>query len=160
MGAQRKSDLNVAAEGEAMLSVYDVDLHAWANEQAALLRAGRFAAADMDNIAEEIEALARTEKRELISRLAVVLLHLLKWRFQPKKRSRSWIFSIKEHRTALAFHLRDNPSLKSSLTEAVADAYSMALIKAQRETRLSEKAFPPLCPFTFQQIMDDGFWPQ
>ena len=160
MTAKRKPDSSVQAEGEAMPNAYESDLYAWANEQAALLRAGRFAAADMDNIAEEIEALARTEKRELISRLAVVLLHLLKWRFQSEKKTRSWELSIEEHRRQLAIHLRENPSLKSHVSEAMADGYYLALVRAQRQTGLPRKTFPPTCPFTLQQILDDSFWPQ
>ena len=160
MTAKRKPDVSVLAKGEAMRGLYEADMHLWAQEQAALLRAGNFAVADMDNIIEEIESLARTERRDLVSRLAVVLLHLLKWQFQPAKRTRSWELSIKEHRRELAIHLRDNPSLKSYLAEATGDAYSLALIKAQRETRLAESAFPATCPYPNRQIMDNGFWPQ
>ena len=72
-----------------MSDLYNRDFHAWANEQASLLRMGKLSDADVENIAEEIETLGRHEKRELVSRLTVLLHHLLKWRFQPKRRSRS-----------------------------------------------------------------------
>jgi len=140
-------------------TLYERDFYAWANEQAALLRAGRLDAADIENIAEEIESMGRSEKRELVNRLAVLLLHLLKWHYQPGFRSRSWTLTIKEQRRRLARHLRDNPSLRSMLDEAITDAYGDALIEAERETGRLEETFPPDSPFTFDQIMDDTFWP-
>ena len=78
-------------------SLYDRDFYAWANQQAALLRAGRLAEADIENIAEEIESMGRSEKRELVSRLVVLLQHLLKWQFQPLFRGASWRLTYREH---------------------------------------------------------------
>ena len=89
--------------------LYDHDFYAWANEQAILLREGKLEQADIEHIAEEIESMGKTEKRELVSRLTVLLLHLLKWRFQPTMRGKSWRLSIEEQRIQLALHLRDNP---------------------------------------------------
>lgn len=139
--------------------LYEQDFYAWANEQAALLRSGRLSAADIEHIAEEIESMGKTEKRELISRLKVLLLHLLKWRYQPVGRSVSWQLTIKEQRREVARHLADNPSLKSRLFETMADAYGDATIGAARETSLPEENFPAECPWTFEQIMDATFWP-
>jgi hypothetical protein len=141
-------------------SLYDQDFYAWANEQAALLRAGNLSAADIENIAEEIESMGRGEKRELMSRLTVLLLHLLKWKFQSGFRSKSWIRTIKEQRIALIHHLIDNPSLKSKCSEVVKNAYSVALIGAIDETNLPEEVFPTECPWLFDQIMDATFWPE
>ncbi|HLB99535.1 MAG TPA: DUF29 domain-containing protein, partial [Acetobacteraceae bacterium] len=93
-------------------SLYDRDFYAWANEQAALLRAGRLAEADLENIAEEIESMGRSEKRELNSRLRVLLMHLLKWRHQPMLRSKRWSNTIAAQRDDIVDHLADNPSLK------------------------------------------------
>ena len=104
-------------------SLYDRDFYAWANEQAALLRAGRLAEADIENIAEEIETMGRSEKRELINRLTVLLLHLLKWQFQPALHGNSWRLTIEEQRYRLEDHLKDNPSLKAQLGQAMRDAY-------------------------------------
>src|SRR5580698_11209673 len=104
-------------------SDHDRDFYAWANKQAALLRAGKLDEADFEHIAEEIESMGRTEKRELVSRLSVLLLHLLKWRFQPEKRGPSWEASIRVQRNRLADHLDDNPSLKPLLPKALASAY-------------------------------------
>ncbi|EXJ14923.1 DUF29 domain-containing protein [Imhoffiella purpurea] len=143
-----------------MSSLYETDFHAWANEQVALLRDGRLSEADVDNIIEEIDSMGRSEKRELVNRLVVLLLHLLKWRFQPGLRGNSWRLSIKEQRLRLESHLADNPSLKSKLDESIGRAYRLAMIEAERETGLPESTFPSECPFSFEHIMDEGFWPE
>jgi len=138
---------------------YETDFYAWANEQAALLRAGKLAQADIEHIAEEIESMGKTEKRELVSRLTVLLMHLLKWQFQPDRRGNSWKATIRIQRIALVRHLADNPSLKAKLPEALSDAYETALIEAAAETALSESTFPTACPWTFEQIISADFWP-
>ena len=141
-------------------SLYDADFYAWANEQAALLRAGKLEAADIAHIAEEIESMGRSEKRELVNRLAVLLTHLLKWRFQPGLRGNSWRLTIEEQRYRLADHLADNPSLKALLPEASVNAYRLALIEAERETGLARSTFPVPCPWSFAEIMAADFWPE
>lgn len=142
-----------------MSTLYDRDFYAWAKEQATLLRAGDVAAADIEHIAEEIESMGRTEKRELVNRLAVLLLHLLKWQFQPALRGNSWRLSVEEQRYRLADHLDDNPSLRAVVPTALGQAYRLALIEAERETGLARRTFPPECPWSIAQIMDSGFWP-
>jgi hypothetical protein len=141
-------------------NLYDQDFYAWTNEQAALLRSGNLSAADIENIAEEIESMGKAERRELVSRLVVLLLHLLKWQFQPERRSKSWRATIRVQRFDLSDHLSDNPSLKSQFSEATAKAYRNAMIEAAAETGLPESTFPTTCPWSFGQIMDDGFWPE
>ena len=140
-------------------SLYDTDFYAWANEQAALLRAGKLSAADIEHIAEEIESMGRGEKRELVSRLRVLLHHLLKWQHQPSRRGNSWRLSIANARDELETHLRDNPSLKAKLGEAVSDAYRLARRDAAAETGLPESAFPTECPYETAHMMDEAFWP-
>ena len=141
-------------------SRYETDFYAWANEQAALLRAGNLAAADLENIAEEIESMGKTEKRELISRLTVLLLHLLKWRHQPERRGASWEVTIRNQRRSLARHLADNPSLKSKLPEAASDAYEDARGEAYAETGLPEATFPAACPWSLDEVMAQDYWPE
>jgi len=143
-----------------MGSLYETDFFAWANEQAALLRAGKLASADIEHIAEEIESMGRSEKRELVNRLVVLLLHLLKWQFQPALRGNSWRLSIEEQRLRLSDHLDDNPSLKPKLDESIGSAYRLALIEAERETGLVRKTFPAVCPYSAAEILDTGFWPR
>ena len=141
-------------------TTYDSDFYAWANQQAALLRKGRFAEADVENIAEEIESLGRSEKRELVNRLAVLLVHLLKWQFQPAWRGRSWRVTIKEQRRKVAEHLEDNPSLRARLDEAIGRAYQDAIADVQRETPLTEDDLPKVCLHTREQIFAPDFLPE
>lgn len=140
-------------------SLYDQDFYAWAQQQAALLRAGQIGAADIAHIAEEIESMGRSEKRELINRLAILLTHLLKWQHQPALQGNSWRLTIKEQRLRLKNHLKDNPSLKAILPMALQDAYEIALIDAERETGLAGSSFPPSCPWPIDTILADGYWP-
>ena len=122
--------------------LYDCDFFAWSLEQAELLRAGKLAEADIEHIAEEIESMGRAEKRELISRLSVLLLHLLKWRYQPEKRGPSWEASIRVQRNRLADHLDDNPSLKPLLPQALASAYRDARWRRLRRRGWRARPFP------------------
>ncbi len=138
---------------------YDDDFYAWSREQAALLRAGKAAEADLENIAEEIESMGKTERRELISRLTVLLLHLAKWRFQPMMRGRSWRLSIEGQRLDLRDLLDDNPSLAPILAKSIGQAWRRALIDVERETGLSPSAFPAECPWDTSDILSDAFWP-
>ena len=139
---------------------YDTDFYGWAIEQAALLRARKLAKADIENIAEEIESLARSEKRELVNRLAVLLMHLLKWHLQPGLRGNSWRLTIEEQRNALVEHLDENPSLRPMLNDAITRAYGKAVLAARKETGLAESAFPTSYPYTPTQIFDPAFLPE
>ncbi len=140
--------------------LYDQDFYAWANEQAGLLRAGRLSEADIEHIAEEIESMGRSEKRELVNRLRVLLLHLLKWQLQPSRRGASWEGSIINTRDELDGLLHDNPSLKSQTAEAVEAAYRRAVVDAVAETGLKKTSFPTTCPWDYNQITDLDFWPE
>jgi hypothetical protein len=140
-------------------ALYDADFYAWASEQATLLRAGRTAEADLDNIAEEIESMGRREKHELKSRLVILLLHILKWRFQPLRRTPCWQATIRIQRLEIRDHLLANPSLKPILPDVITRAYEVARIAAGIETGLAESTFPSACLWSYDEIMDDGFWP-
>jgi Domain of unknown function DUF29 len=121
--------------GVNMGTTYETDVIAWANEQAALLRSGQLSAIDIEHIAEEILDVGKSEQRELASRMAVLLAHLLKWEFQPVRRSRSWELTIKEQRKAIAIHLRQVPSLKSSLSNP--DWQDLAWIDVKQRAKLT-----------------------
>jgi hypothetical protein len=138
---------------------HETDFYGWAMEQTRLLRAGRLAEADVANIAEEIESIGRSEKRELVSRLAALLLHLLKWQYQPGLRGRSWASSVAVQRREIARHLDENPSLRPTLADVMASAYDRALDQAEIETGRLRDMFPWSCPYTFEQVMDAEFWP-
>jgi hypothetical protein len=144
----------------AKTPLYEQDFYAWSQEQAALLRAGRTAEADLENIAEEIESMGKTEKRDLVSRLTVLLLHLVKWRFQAMMRGRRWRLSIRGRRLDIRDLLDQNPSLKPVLAQSVEHAWPRALIEAEKETGLDESNFPVACPWTSEVLLDDDFLPE
>ncbi len=139
--------------------LYEQDFYAWANEQAGLLRAGKLSEADIEHIAEEIESMGKGEKRELVSRLNILFLHLLKWQYQPSHRGHSWRNTIRIQRRAVAAHMKDNPSLKALMPQAMEQAYGTAIIEAENETGLSEATFPAVCEWSYEQMMDPEFWP-
>ena len=139
---------------------YDRDLYSWAAEQAALLRAGRIAEADVLNIAEEIDDVGNEQYHRLESALRIVLLHLLKWDHQPERRSRSWWASIRVQRNHVRRVLRKNPGLKSEVDGAVTEAYETARIEAAVQTSRGEEAFPVDCPYSWDEIMERPItWP-
>ena len=139
---------------------YDRDLYSWAVEQAALLRAGRISEADAVNIAEEIDDVGNEQYNKLESALRVILLHLLKWDHQPERRSRSWWASIAVQRKHALRVLDKNPGLKPLIDEAIVEAYETARIQAMAQTSLDDDAFPPDCPYSWQEIMEQPVeWP-
>ncbi len=138
---------------------YEQDFYGWTQEQAALLRAGRLNDLDIENLIEEIETMGRSEKRELESRLTVLLLHLLKWKYQDVRRGRSWELSIIEQRLKFEETLDENPGLKSKLDDILLKAYKFAVIQASRETKLTSSVFPSQCPWSLDQITDTTFFP-
>ena len=140
--------------------LYETDYFAWVNKQLELLRSGQLHAADIQNIAEEIEDMARKVRRELESRLKVLLMHLLKWQYQPDRRGSSWEITIKTQRRDIADLLSENPSLKGKLEEAIAKAYQHAVYDAHIETGLPEEDFPPGCIWSYEEFMDGRFWPE
>jgi hypothetical protein len=138
---------------------YDKDFYAWAITNAQLLRQQRFTEIDIENIAEELETLGRSEKRELVSRLAVLLAHLLKWQFQPERRGKSWELTIWEQRRKLSKHLMENPSLRKQLEATIDDAYDDAIAHLIRRTLLDKNGLPNQCPYTPDEIFSDDFLP-
>lgn len=145
---------------EVMTTLYDDDFYGWSQEQANLLRTKRFNELDTENLLEEIEAMGRSERRELESRLEKLLSHLLKWQYQPSRRGKSWLLTIKEQRRKFVDCLNENPSLRNKKEERLIIVYQYARLSAEKETNLSESVFPDQCPWTFDQIMDNGFFPE
>ncbi|MGL4497734.1 MAG: DUF29 domain-containing protein [Planktothrix sp.] len=139
-------------------TTHEQDFYAWTQEQSQLLKTGQLHQIDWQNIAEEIEDMGRSEKRQLDSRLELLIMHLLKWQFQPNLRSRSWQLTIKEQRLRLQKLLQKNPSLEPNLTEAIEDVYPLATLSAERETGLS--LFPETCPYTLTEILSLEFLPE
>ncbi len=139
---------------------YEQDFFAWTVEQARLLRGGELSAIDAANIAEEIESMGRSDRRELRSRLTVVLMHLLKWRHQPDARSTSWAGTIREQRRQIELIVDDSPSLRPFIIEALPQSYSDARESAVEETGLPATEFPAECPFTLDEVLSRSFLPE
>jgi Domain of unknown function DUF29 len=138
---------------------YEKDFYAWTIEQSRLLRSGELSAIDAANIAEEIESMGRGDRRELRSRLVVLMTHLLKWRHQPGARSRSWSATIDEQRLQTEEVLDESPSLRPMVAATLSDAYAIARARAIAETGLAEEAFPEACPFTPDEVLSRDFLP-
>ena len=134
---------------------YEDDFHAWTQQQAEFLRKQDLGELDWSNIAEEIESMGRSEKRQLESCLEVLMMHMLKWEYQPNRQSRSWQFTIKEQRLRIEKLLSENPSLRSQLKNYIEKSYPLAILKAERETGLSN--FPTECPFTLEEILTQNY---
>jgi DNA-binding transcriptional regulator YdaS (Cro superfamily) len=138
---------------------YEHDYHAWLTRQATLLAERRFAELDLENLIDEIQALARSEKREIENRLNVLLVHLLKWTYQPAQRSGGWRSTIIEQRARLLKRLQDSPSLRGYPGEVLDEEYAIAREKAAAETGLRATTFPKSCPYTIDQVLDPDFLP-
>ena len=138
---------------------YDQDFYGWTQEQAALLKGGQLNALDIANLIEEVETMGRSEKRALQSRLMVLLVQLLKWKYQPVRRGRSWQLTIEGQRENCLDVLEDNPSLKSKLDTILIRSYSSAKITVSKETGLDKNNFPITCPWTYDQIIDNNYYP-
>ncbi len=137
--------------------LYDRDYYQWLTQTANLLREKEFTKLDLENLIEEIESLGKSEKRAIKSNLIVVILHLLKYKYQPQKRSNSWKSSIREHRRRIKELVTDSPSLNNYLSEIFAHCYVAATKQASDETGLSITFFPKECPFSLAESLDEDF---
>ena len=139
---------------------YNKDVILWSQEQAALLRSGRFSQLDIEHLADEIEDVGKSEKREVASRMAVLLAHLLKWQHQPERRGRSWQTTVKSQREGLAIALKETASLKAVMrdTNWQRTAWIDAVDQATKETAL-DVDFGETCPWTTEQVLATDFWP-
>lgn len=141
-----------------MTTLYDQDFSLWLLKQAECIKNGLWRDVDRDHLAEEIEAMSRSEKRELINRLAVLMAHLLKWGCQSKRRSNSWISTMIEQRAQLEQVLEDSPSLRPQIQDALARAYRLAVAMASKETKRPSTQFPEQCPYSLAQLFDENFF--
>lgn len=140
-------------------SLYEQDYYLWLQTTAKQLREGRLSEVDRVNLIEEIESMGKSEKSALVSNLQIVLMHLLKHKYQPEKRSNSWLFTIFEHRDRLLEAFEISPSLKSYFREVFAKCYTKARKKASLETGLPISTFPTESPFTPEETLDTEYWP-
>jgi hypothetical protein len=135
-------------------SLYEQDFYQWTQQMAAVLRNSHFDQLDTENIAEEIESLGRSDRRELKSRLTALLMHLLKWYYQPEQRSNSWRATITEQRIRILDFLSESPSLVSYLKGEVDRCYNNAKALAAAETGLNPTIFPQDCPYLLTEVLE------
>ncbi|GFN45667.1 DUF29 domain-containing protein [Candidatus Regiella insecticola] len=143
-----------------MAAHYHNDFYGWTQEQADLLRSGHLNQLDTQNLLEEIEGMGNSQRNELESRLEVLFIHLLKWLFQPSLRGRSKRLTIVEQRRKIVRRLAKSPSLQNELNALMTDAYGDAILSAARETGLNEEIFPKQCPWSFEQTINNEFFPE
>ncbi len=139
--------------------LYEQDLFAWTQQQVNLLTHQRWHELDVENLIDELEGMARRDRREMINRLIILIAHLLKWEFQPDHQSGSWRGSIQEQRLQLNGLLEDSPSLHQQFIESLEKAYPQAIKLAYKETELPTTKFPNECSYELAQLLDEDFLP-
>lgn len=152
----------MGAPSEPSASLYDTDFVGWARQQAEALRARRVDRLDYDNLIEEVESMGKQQQAELVNRLAVLLAHLLKWRYQVAQRGmhgRSWRLTVKEQRRQVARLIAKNPSLRPFVPEAMSQAYGDAVLIAARESNIAEDQLPADCPWSFEEAAEGDSMP-
>lgn len=145
-----------------MSIAYTSDLYGWLNEQSSFLNKGLFELLDVKHLSEELEIMGSSELSELESRLELLVMHLLKWQFQPNRRGRSWQLTIKEQRTRIEKRLKRSPSLKSKLyaENFYEDIWELAVLSAARETGLDENTFPATPIWGLEKVLNPDFLPE
>ena len=139
--------------------LYDQDFNLWVNSTIELLQQKRFDELDIKNLIAEVASMGNNDKKSVKSNLRILLMHLLKWQYQPDKRTNSWRTTIKEHRNRLEDDFADSPSLKNYFLEVFNECYQKARDLASSETGLSLGVFPVECPFDIDAVMKSDFFP-
>jgi len=139
---------------------YDTDYLRWLDDQMQHLRAGSLDQIDREHLLEELEAMSRSERRQLRNRLLVLVMHLLKRRYQPQRRSRSWSVTVITQRVDIGLLLRDSPSLRPTLADTLTAVYPQARREAAQETGLPLTSFPAQCPFALADVLGEDYWPE
>ncbi len=142
-----------------LANLYETDYLAWIELTVSKLRSQDLDAIDWGNLIEEIEDMGKSARNSLKSNLRIILLHLLKWQYQPSRRSRSWQSSIIEHRLRIEDAFAESPSLKRHFFNVFDEAYLGAIQLASSEIGIAKKTFPNLCPYTPEQVLDSDFLP-
>lgn len=143
---------------DKIAQLYDQDYHSWLESTIQHLKSSNFSEVDWENLIEELEDMGRSEKRAVYSNLKILLLHLLKYRYQPEKRSKSWLSSICEHRQRLHRSFRESPSLKNYFEIVIPESFEDARELTSKETGLNINSLPNECPFSIEEILDREFF--
>jgi Domain of unknown function DUF29 len=138
---------------------FEKDFSLWIKRQAQLLREGRFELLDLEHLATEIDDMAGRERRELSTRLKVLVGHLLKWQFQPGKRTRSWRSTIRDQRDEIRELLEQSPSLRRQVASLAGKRYRVVVENTADETGLVASDLPATCPYSARELLDDDFLP-
>ena len=143
-----------------MSETYLTDFNAWIDQTAQLLREQRWHEIDVAHLIEEIADLGKSERRAIASQLTRLLLHLLKWQYQPQRRSDSWLDSITDARTQIELTIEDSPSLKNYPAEQLEESYQRARRQAARQTSLEISVFPNVCPYSLALVLAEDWLPE
>ena len=138
-----------------MSTTYDKDLTVWAKDTAQLLRERCWDAIDWEHLIEEVEDLGKSERSAIASQMERIMVHLLKWQYQPQRRSDSWLDSMNDGRSQIRRKLEDSPSLRSYPLQILEKEYTRARREAARQTHLEINLFPEFCPYLIEQVMGD-----
>ena len=149
----------IQLDAKAVAALYDTDLYAWANINAELLRQGKYQQMDVGHLIEEIEDMGKSERRSITSHFKNLLMHLLKWQYQPVLRNNSWLLTINNSRDHVADLIQENPSLATLPETSLETIYAKARRDAALETGLSLEAFPVKCPYVVDQAMTADWLP-
>jgi hypothetical protein len=141
-------------------TLYDSDFNLWIEQTVNQLKNGDLQDLDRENLIDEMESMGRSDKREISNRLEILIMHLLKWQYQPEKQTNSWFSTINEQRRAIRLILKDSPSLKPYLRDNLEECYQEARKEATRETNLPKSTFPSDCPFSPEQVLDADYFPE
>ena len=142
-----------------MSNTYTTDFDLWIQQTASLLRERRWQDIDLERLIDEVEDLSKSEKRAIVSQLTRLLLHLLKWQYQPERRSDSWLDSITDARLQIELSLQDSPSLTTYPVEQLEQSYQKARRSAGRQTGLPLSTFPEQCPFSLDNALSEDWLP-
>jgi hypothetical protein len=153
------TDQTRTQQGLSHQDLYEQDFCLWVERALVLLREGNLRDLDLENLLEEIADMSNSQKQALESNLKIILMHLLKYKYQPDKRTNSWRYTIVEHRQRIRKAFKNSPSLRRHFLQEFADVYLEARQLAVVETELSPNIFPIECPFTTDQALDEAYFP-
>ena len=142
-----------------MGDTYLADFNSWIEQTVKLLRENRWQEIDVANLIEEVEDLGKSERRGIASQLTRLLLHLLKWQYQPQRRSDSWLDSITDARTQIELVIEDSPSLRNYPAENIEGSYQRARRQAAKQTNIEIGVFPNNCPYSLEEILAESWLP-
>ncbi len=140
-----------------MNTLYEKDLASWVAEQASHLRNKEFDKIDLENFIDEFEGIVKRDKRSMKSYFEILLTHMLKWQYQPSKRSSSWYASIRNSRDEINGIIEDSPSLKNNMELAYETAWKKGRKHALEETGLKNSELPKICPWDLKDALQMKF---